>query len=148
MVYPVVFGLKKHVNGNGFLAEVTLNCTAIFEFDEDEKEWWALGVQPYLNLKVALVKVLFDSAQLTDSYDAFEADVKQIMGACHAEELKRWEEAREAIKKGAAVEAGFEDLPRVEKPILPSVEVGRVDNQVKVTFVPSDNLVDNLAAAA
>ena len=161
MVYPVIFGLQKHVAGNGFLAEVNLNCTAVLEYDAEDKEWWALGVQPggfatsgaswneaYLNLRQSMIKVLFDSAALTAGFDAFRADVEKLMNACHEEENKRWAVAREEIRAGKAVEeSGLAELPRATKTITPGVVVRAVDTK-QHTFVPSENLAQELASAA
>jgi len=152
MQYPVVFSLQKHLAGNGFLAEVNLSCTMLLAFDEDEKEWWAQGVQPdgfatcgaswneaYLNLRLELIKVLIDSAALTDGFDAFKADVEAVMGQTHQEAQERWQVARQQIREGQPIcDPTLAALPRVTKVVNFGVNVRRLDTATH-HFVPSEN---------
>ena len=150
--YPVVFSLQKHVAGNGFLAEVNVSCWSLLSFDNNDKEWWAFGVRPdgfaasgaswneaYLNFRIELIRVLIDSAVLTDGFDAFKADVETVMGQTHEEALRRWTEARQRVREGHPIEdATLAELPRVAKAVEPSIVVRRLDTGTHL-FVPSEN---------
>ena len=157
--YPLVFGTRDAVAGRGFLAGVSINGRALLELEDGE--WWVGGVQPagimgsgespeaaYKDYRENLRLVLFDSAHLTDSFEAFERDVLALMDQINHAADERWEEARSLIRRGAAVEEGFAAaLPRITKTVPCSVTVVRLD-KTSHEFKPSDNKPDKLLTAA
>ena len=158
-VYPLVFGIRDAVAGRGFLAGVSIQGRALLEFEDGR--WWVSGVEPggvteggdtpdaaYRNFRVALRLVLFDSAQLTDSLEAFEADVKSLAGQRNPAAEERWEAARQLIRAGAAVEESFAgELPRITKAVTCAVTIVRLD-RTEHEFKPQDNKPDELLTAA
>ncbi len=157
MDYPLIFTLQFRLSGNGFLAEVNLSCSALLERDQDDEEWWFLGVKPgalvasgatwneaYLNFQQTLIRCLIDSAALTDSYEAFETDVASVMGQVHEEELRRWEQARERLRSGESIaDADLQALPRVSGAVAAGVSIRRLDTGGH-HFSPSENVAPEL----
>lgn len=124
--FPIFFGTRDAVLGNGFVARVSIDGRALM-FEEDGR-WWVVGVEPggiaadgateaeaYMAFREAIRKVLQDSAQLTDGFDAFCADVKALANQVDNLERARWEEARQQVRAGGGLPEGFVGgLPRLK----------------------------------
>ena len=158
-VYPLVFGIRDAVAGRGFLAGVSLQGRALLEFEDGQ--WWVSGVEPggitasgdtpdtaYSSFREGLRRVLFDSAHLTESLEAFEAEVKALASQRNPAAEERWDAARQLIRAGAAVEESFAaDLPRLTKTVSCGATVVRLDRS-EHEFTPLDNKPDKLLTAA
>jgi len=159
-VYPLVFGVRHAIAGRGFLAGVSVNGRALLEADEDGL-WWMTSVEPggltasgetpdaaYANFRETLRLVLFDSAHLTDSLDAFEVDAKSLGRERNTAAEARWDAARQEIRGGAALDVDFAAaLPRLTKDVTCGVTVLRLD-KTEHEFKPQDNKPDKLLTAA
>ncbi len=157
--YPLIYSVKDTVSGQGFLASVAIRGRVVIECEADE--WWAIGVEPggiassgdcpqaaYLSFREALRFVLFDSAHLTESFDAFVSDVQRIAGQTNTAAEQRWQEARRLVREGAPIDDVFASpLPRVTTDVRCGTEVVRLDVPCRV-FSPRDNEQDEILAAA
>ena len=158
--YPVLFGFRMSVAGKGFLAGIHIDGRALLE--EEDGAWWAYGVDPgpfaasgttpieaFQAFRQSVLEVLFDSASLTENYESFEADVRKIFTQRSEEDAARWEAARRDIREGRVTpEAPFDALPQNTDVFTPNLIVVQLDKVESQRFSPSDNHVDQLAAAA
>jgi len=156
--YPLVFTFSDKVSGNGFLAGVTVSGRALVV--KEDGQWWMLGVRPsaiaahgetpagaYIEFRKAFTAVLFDSAALTPTFEAFKASVEQFFNDRDMVEEKRWQDAGEAIRSGEVTpEPPFSELKRESpegRPAMISVE--RLDVLEPKVFSANDNVLDSYA---
>lgn len=158
--FPLIFGFRTSVMGSGFLAGVQVDGRALLV--EQDGEWWAYGVVPgafaasgatplgaYQALRQAMQQVLFDSASLATSFEAFKADVTDIYAQQDPSDAERWQAARLAIREGKVNPQGsLDDLPRRTEDVPAKVTVVRLDQVESQRFSPGDNQVDQVQTAA
>jgi hypothetical protein len=161
--FPLIYGFRELVAGNGFVAGVEVNGRLLLRFEEGE--WWAHGVEPgglsaegsseleaYRSFRATLREVLVDSAVLTDGFESFKTDVEGLCAQRNDGWEAEWQEAREAVRSGRlAAEGQLAELPRETKEVRCGMSVVRLDNAAAQAVTPSYNAnaaVDNLAAAA
>jgi hypothetical protein len=161
--FPLIYGFRELVAGNGFVAGVEVNGRLLLRLEDEE--WWAYGVEPggvaaagstemeaYQNFRQAMREILVDSAVLTATFDAFKADV-EALGVQRNEGWEGdWQEAREAVRSGRSTAEGeLAELPRETQEVRCSLQVVRLDNAAAQAVTPSYNATagsDGLAAAA
>lgn len=159
LAYPLIFGVRETVTGNGFVGGVTINGRALMVHEEDGL-WWVYGVEPggmcacgetsteaYLRFRETVRKVLLDSASLASSYDQFRADVETIGHQVHTAESARWEAARAAIRAGVVTPEGpLAELPRYTAEVRCGIEVARLDKGAELKA--DQNTIVSFATAA
>ena len=130
---------------------------------EDDEKWWMYGVRPagiaasganieeaFLRFRGRYKEILFDIAQETNDFDAFEAEVNRFFNESDSdnEDERLWEIALMAIR-GASCPPPmpFSNLPRQSPESSPSfIKVERVDAAAKdKRLLPSDNVADTYA---
>jgi hypothetical protein len=109
--YPILFGLRDIIQGDGFLAVVAVQGRALLH--EDDGEVWVEGVNPggfvatgnsvaeaLEEFRRSYTAILFDIAEDAGSFEAFEGQVKAFFDAS-TETLERdWQQAVEDLRAG------------------------------------------------
>lgn len=109
--YPLIFGRRELVEGNGFIAGVALTGRALLT--QEDGEFWVEGINPggfAANGKSeseALAKfceefklVLFDIASEAPTFEEFKADVERFFSETSRQALSDWESAVQAVRRG------------------------------------------------
>jgi hypothetical protein len=109
--YPLLFGSRELVEGNGFIARVAVSGRALLS-DEDG-EVWVEGINPggfsakgqspseaLAELGSAFRAVLFDIASDARSFQEFHAEVQKFFEETNVPALRDWEEAVRRVKAG------------------------------------------------
>ena len=156
--YPLFFGFRDAIEGNGFLAGVAINGRALMVHEGEVGGWWLYGVTPagiaatgetppeaHAAFRNAYRQVLFDAAAGAETFEAFKAEVERFFNEGDSEE-QRWEEAAAAIRSGQVTpEPPFSDLPRIPADSCPkSIAVERLD-QSERSFSTQKNTLDQYA---
>jgi len=157
--YPLIFTFRDDVDGEGFLARVTIRGRALMVDEGDG--WWLYGVEPggmaesggtpheaYQRFRRAFTAVLFETAVDAKSFDDFESEIRRFARETDQEEEARWLEVSAAIRSGEIVpEAPFDSLPRKSADLPVEVQVERLDEPQRA-FTPKDNILDEYALTA
>lgn len=109
--YPLLFSRRELVEGNGFIAAVVVNGSALLS--EEDGEVWVEGVSPGgfssdgLNHGDALAKfcaeyraVLYDIAADTADFEAFKKEVQAFFDATNETALAEWAAAVVEVRAG------------------------------------------------
>jgi protocatechuate 3,4-dioxygenase beta subunit len=109
--YPLLFGRRELVEGNGYIARVALSGRALLT-DEDG-EFWVEGINPGgfaakgQNPSEALAEfcsafraVLFDIASDAASFESFREEVQSFFEETNNIALVEWEAAVQRVKAG------------------------------------------------
>ncbi len=109
--YPLLFGCRELVEGNGFIARVAVSGRALLS-DEDG-ESWVEGINPggfsakgkspseaLAEFRSAFRAVLFDIASDAGSFQDFQAEVQRFFDETNAPALRDWEEAVQRVRAG------------------------------------------------
>lgn len=107
--YPLLFGLRELVEGNGFLARVAVSGRALLT--EDGAEVWLEGINPGgfaargLSATEALAEfssafraVLFDIASDAGSFQDFHDEAQRFFNETNRAALRDWQEAVEQVR--------------------------------------------------
>jgi hypothetical protein len=121
--YPILFGFRDLVAGNGFLASVAVNGRALLVHD-DEGGYWMHGVNPgglsaggldmgeaQRAFRETYRTILFDISADVREFDEFKAEVEQFFRETSGRLLSEWTEAVEGVREGKIHADG---LPRVK----------------------------------
>jgi len=110
--YPIIFGLRDTIEGNGFVAVVAVEGRALLH-DEDDGDVWIEGVNPggfaatgnsvaeaLEDFRRFYRAILFDIAEDAASFEVFEDQVEVFFDAS-TEALERdWQQAVQAMRTG------------------------------------------------
>ena len=109
--YPLLFGRREKVEGNGFMARVAVAGRVLLT-DEDG-EFWVEGINPgglaasgnsaneaLAQFCLDFLAVLFDIASEAESFDHFRDQVQKFFNETSAPALKEWEEAVQQVRAG------------------------------------------------
>ncbi len=110
--YPILFGLRDIIQGNGFLAVVAVQGRALLH-DEGSEGMWVEGVNPggfvatgnsvaegLEDFRRSYTAILFDIAEDAGSFEAFDVQVKSFFDAS-TETLERdWRQAVADLRAG------------------------------------------------
>ncbi len=134
--YPLLFGRRELVEGNGFVARVAVSGRALL-VDENE-ECWIEGVNPggfaatgkspreaLAELGAAFRAVLFDIASGAGSFQDFRDEVQRFFEETNAPALHDWEEAVRRVKTGQLDADWLSKRPAETKLGVEVVEVSR-----------------------
>jgi hypothetical protein len=157
--HPIMITLQDSISGNGFLARITMSGRTLMR-KEDDNKWWMYGVRPagiaasgvnieeaFLRFRNSYKEILFDIAQESPTFEAFEAEVRRFFeeNDVDNEDERTWEASLAAIR-GASCNPPepFANLPRRSPESSPSfMRVERVDAEAKdKRLMPSDNVPD------
>jgi predicted RNase H-like HicB family nuclease len=110
--YPLLFSRRELVEGNGFVAGVSVSGRALLE-EEGEGEFWVEGVNPgglsaqgstpsdaLAEFCSSLKAVLFDIAAEARDFDGFREEVIRFFNDVSVPALKDWETAVEQVRAG------------------------------------------------
>ena len=109
--YPLLFGRRELVEGNGFVARVAVSGRALL-VDEDG-EFWVEGINPggfaasgkspseaLAEFGSAFRAVLFDIASDAGSFQDFQDEVRKFFEETNVPASREWEEAVRRVKAG------------------------------------------------
>ncbi len=109
--YPLLFGRRELVEGDGFIARVAVSGRALLA--EEDGEFWVEGVNPggfaacgksageaLAEFSVAFRAVLFDIVSEASSLEDFQAEVQRFFDETNIPALRNWEEGVRKVKAG------------------------------------------------
>jgi len=109
--YPLLFGQRELVEGNGFIARVAVSGRALLS--EDDGEVWLEGINPggfaakgqspseaVAEFCSAFRAVLFDIASDAGSFQDFHDEVERFFNDTNTSALRDWQEAVERVRAG------------------------------------------------
>lgn len=149
--YPLLFGFRDLVAGNGFVAGVDLHGRALLVDEGDG--FWMYGVDPggvaaggstpgeaQAEFRAAYRSVLFDIAAEAETFSDFERQVKQFVADRNEPTFSEWEAAVNEVRHGR-VDADW--LPKRKAESRVGVEVVLLEHPL-----PSLNMLDEAELAA
>lgn len=149
--YPILFGFRDLIAGNGFVAGVAVNGRALLVDEGDG--YWMYGVNPggvaaggataseaQSEFRVAYRSVLFDIASESADFAAFRTEVERFFSETNEPTKTEWDEAVSEVRSGK-VSADW--LPRGRAESRIGAEVVLLDHPV-----PSANALDEAELAA
>ena len=149
--YPILFGFRDLIAGNGFIAGVDLSGRAVLADEGDG--FWMYGVNPggvagggstpgeaQAEFRSAYRSVLFDIAAEAGSFEDFARQVKQLVEETNVPTLAEWQAAVAEVRQGR-VDADW--LPKRKAEAKIGVEVALLEHPL-----PSANMLDEAELAA
>jgi len=109
--YPLLFGRRELVEGNGFIARVAVTGRALLS--QEDEEFWVEGINPgglagkgqspseaLADFCLAFRAILFDIASDAGSFQAFHDEAQRFFQETNAPALREWEEAVQRVRTG------------------------------------------------
>jgi hypothetical protein len=109
--FPLLFGLRELVEGNGFIARVAVSGRALL--GEEGDEIWVEGINPggfaakgqnpgeaLGEFSSAFKAILFDIASDATSFGSFQEEVQRFFNETNLTAAKEWEEAVQRVRAG------------------------------------------------
>jgi len=109
--YPIVFGLRDIIQGNGFLAGVAVEGRALLH--EEEGGVWVEGVNPggfvatghsvaeaLEEFRRSYTAILFDIAEDAESFESFQEQCQAFFDGSAETPVREWEQAVEDVRAG------------------------------------------------
>jgi hypothetical protein len=150
--YPLLFGFRDLVAGNGYVAGVAISNGRALLVDEGDG-FWMCGVNPgglaaggkgvgdaQSEFRAAFKSVLFDIAEEAPSFEAFRIEVEQFFLETNKPTLLEWDEAVAEVRQGHT-DASW--LPRKSAESEMGVEIVQLEHPM-----PSVNALDDEAKIA
>lgn len=110
--YPIIFGLRDYIQGNGFLAVVAVEGRALLH-EEEEGGAWVEGVNPggfaatghsvaeaLEEFRRSYTAILFDIAEDATSFESFEEQCSRFFNGSAEIPAREWEQAVEDVRSG------------------------------------------------
>lgn len=111
--YPIIFGLRDLIQGDGFLAGVAVDGRALLH-EEEDGSWWAEGVNPggfvatgtsaaaaLEEFRRSYTAILFDIAEdAGSSFREFKAQVSRFFHGSASEVEQEWNDAVNDVRQG------------------------------------------------
>jgi hypothetical protein len=154
--YPLLFTFRDKVEGNEFLAVITVHGRALAIQEDDG--WWIHGVQPgglaagghtfleaYGEFRRDFTAILFDIAEEAKDFWAFKAGVQAFFD--ETDEVDEWKAAVEAVRAGNVKADGI-PLPGDGIRKCPADSPRYIEVENKHRFKPNDNQFDSQPAVA
>jgi hypothetical protein len=152
MKHPLIFGLREHLNGEGFVVGVHIDGRALMTVEKDGV--WIDGVNPggvagggldrgaaWVEFREGIRSVLFDIALEASTFDRFKQEVEKFFHETSAQVVAEWQAAVLDVRAGK-VES---DLPHKNADVFES----KVWVLLNKKPDPKDNKLDmGLAVAA
>jgi hypothetical protein len=155
--YPLILNFKELVSGNGFLSEVSGRAHLVMRLEDNE--WWMMGVNPggiaakgstqkeaYTSFCRTFSEVIQDISSDSTSFADFQSKVKAFVSLTDKEEDALFQQSREAIRKGAEVEAAFQGLKRDTAETQPFCNINRIVRPEELTPDNNSNFMQKVAA--
>jgi hypothetical protein len=152
--YPILFGVRDPIIGNGFVAGVAVSGRALMRREQDG--FWVDGVFPgsvcaggstrdeaLLKFRESYRSVLFDLAAEAESFDAFRAEVERFFWEETPGEAEAWLQAAAELRKDTKKAGHW--LPVKTAYPDPQIRVVRLDQQ---NFEPEENSAEQVELAA
>ncbi|HKH44114.1 MAG TPA: hypothetical protein VKM72_05555 [Thermoanaerobaculia bacterium] len=130
--YPILFGRRELIEGNGFIAGVEIAGRALMS--NEDGEYWVEGVNPggfaskgagpgeaLAAFCVEFRLVLFDIAMDAADFSAFKAEVEKFFHATNQVALQEWEAAVTEVREGK-ITAEWLDKRPADSPLRVNVE--------------------------
>jgi hypothetical protein len=150
--YPLLFGFRDLVAGNGYVANVSISNGRALLVDEEDG-FWMYGVTPgglaaggksigdaQSEFRTAFKSILFDIAEEAQSFEAFRTEVERFLRETNNPTLLEWGEAVAEVRLG---HIGADWLPRKSAESTMDVEIIQLENPM-----PSVNALDEEAKIA
>jgi hypothetical protein len=147
--YPLFFGFREPIVGNGFVAGVDLLGRAVAE--QEDASWWLFGVNPgaladtgpdvqsaFCAFRQRLKAVLFDFAEEAKGFDEFKRMVEEFFQTTDGDTETEWKDARQAVREGRL---NLAELKKETTQSAPRLSV------VKLRLAPEENLLDSGASS-
>jgi predicted RNase H-like HicB family nuclease len=109
--YPLLFGGRELVEGDGFVSRVAVSGRALLT--EEDGEFWVEGVNPggfaasgkspgeaLAEFSVAFRAILFDIASDARNLQDFQAEVQRFFDETNVPALRNWEEGVRKVRAG------------------------------------------------
>jgi hypothetical protein len=109
--YPLLFGRRELVEGDGFIAGVAVSGRALLT--QEDEEYWAEGINPggfsakgespgeaLAAFSEEFRIVLFDIASSTSDFGAFKVEVERFFNDTNEVALREWESAVAEVRQG------------------------------------------------
>jgi hypothetical protein len=125
----------------------------------EDGAWWMSGVNPggiaakgstqqeaYTTFCKTISEVIQDISSDSSSFADFKSKVEVFVAQTDEEEDALFNQARQAIRGGAAVDAAFQGLKRDTAETKPYCEVTRIDKPEKLTAKNNSNFIQKVAA--
>jgi hypothetical protein len=142
--YPLLFGLRELVEGNGFVARVGVSGRALLV--DEGGEIWVEGINPggfaatgqspgeaLAEFRSAFRAVLFDIAAEASGFSAFHREAQSFFAETNLSALHDWEEAVQRVRAGLLDADWLDKRPADTKLAFEVVEVSKpsaTNNQV------------------
>lgn len=110
--YPIIFGLRDLIQGNGFVAGVAVDGRALLH-EEDDGSFWAEGVNPagfvatgasaaaaLGEFRRSYTAILFDIAEDAESFERFEEQVERFFHGSADVVEQEWNDAVDDVRQG------------------------------------------------
>lgn len=110
--YPIIFGLRDVVQGEGYIAGVAVHGRALLH-DEDDGHVWVEGVNPggftgtghspteaLEDFRKAYTSILYDIALDVTSFKEFQEEVEALFANAGDLPQREWEEAVNDVRTG------------------------------------------------
>lgn len=156
---PLLFTFRDKVEGDTFLADVSVAGRAL-AVEEDDGRWWVYGVQPgaiagggttlleaFGDFRRGFTAVLFDAAAEAGDFSAFEAEVRRFFHETDPTSTAEWTAAVQAVRERR--------MEAADRPLAPDgLREERADAERYVTverkqrFRAADNILDPRPAIA
>jgi len=139
--YPILFGFRDLIAGNGFLAGVAVNGRALLVRD-DEDGYSMYGVNPggmcaggadvgeaQRAFREEHRKILFDIAADAENFEEFKAEAERFFDETNERMLLDWNKAVQQVRAG-----------QVEADWLQRVDSDKARLLIEVTSLPAEHL--------
>lgn len=150
--YPLLFGFRDLVAGNGYVAGVAISNGRALLVDEGDG-FWMYGVNPgglaaggksigdaQSEFRIAFKSVLFDIAAEAQSFEAFRTEVERFFQETNNPTLLEWDEAVAEVRLG---HTDADWLPRKSAESKTDVKIVQLEHPM-----PSVNALDDQAKIA
>lgn len=124
--YPLLFGRRELIEGNGFIAAVAVNGRALLA--EEDDEFWVEGVNPggfaanggspseaLAEFNSAFRSVLFDIAAEAPDFEEFRAEVERFFAETNEPVAREWAEAVAQVRAGQVTADWLDKRPADSK---------------------------------
>ncbi len=146
--YPILFGYRDFVAGNGFVAVVSVSGRALIEDDHDGV--WMIGINPggfdaqgsshqlaATAFREEYRTVLYDIASSTTDFATFQAMLQDFLQDAQPTLVADWDQAVEAVRRKEVDPMGLRQ--RNSSDFKPSIRAMQLET---ASAKPKDNPVD------
>ncbi|MEM7049607.1 MAG: hypothetical protein AAF604_08110 [Acidobacteriota bacterium] len=153
-IFPILFGVRDPIIGNGFVAEVVANGRCLMR-EESDGAFWVDGVNPgavcaggatkdeaLLRFREVYRDVLVEAASRAESFEEFRSELERFFWEVTPGDPEEWHEAAERLRKDNGLCGDW--LPLQRDWGEPSLKVLRREDDLE----PDVNAAEHLELAA